>query len=152
MRKLGQTSLSLQPWTMILVFTLLCACSLGTEVGNGDRPKPSEESTERNPKSVGSPESQPPMENAMENGSPTSSGPVTSPPPSGPVNGGADSATTSPSKATVQTGNPADANCLAKGGRLEAKKDARGNAYALCYLPNGVTCESWAFFRGECPR
>lgn len=152
MRRLGQTSLSLQAWTMVLVFALLCACSLGTEVGNGDRPKPSEESTERNPKSVASTESQPPMENAMENGSPTSSGPASSRTTSGPVNGGGGSGTTSPAKPPVQTGNPADANCLANGGRLEAKKDARGNEYSLCYLPNGVICESWSLFRGECPR
>jgi putative hemolysin len=136
---------------MVLASSLLYACSLGTEVGNGNRPKPSEEPTNRNPQSDSSNESQPQNDNTVDTKSPTSA-PVTSPPPSSPVNGGGAPSTASPSNATVQTGNPADANCLAKGGRLEAKKDARGNAYSLCHLPNGVTCESWAFFRGECPK
>jgi hypothetical protein len=143
MRNQGQKSWSLHTWTVVLTLSLLCACSLGTEVGNGDRPKPSEEPTASNPAPNRSAEG---PSDTKENGD------NPSPPSSGPVNGGGDAATNSPSKANVQTGNPADVNCLAKGGRLEAKKDPRGNEYSLCHLPSGVTCESWAFFRGECPR
>ena len=46
--------------------------------------------------------------------------------------------------------NPASVNCAKKGGKLQIKKDSRGNEYGACIFPNGRECEEWAFFRGQC--
>lgn len=35
----------------------------------------------------------------------------------------------------VGMANPASEFCVKQGGRLEPKKDAQGNEYALCHLP-----------------
>jgi len=47
----------------------------------------------------------------------------------------------------VSMANPASEYCLAQGGKLEMKKDAQGNEYALCHLPNGQVIEEWEYFR-----
>ena len=46
--------------------------------------------------------------------------------------------------------NPASVNCAKKGGKLQIKKDSRGNEYGACIFPNGRECEEWAYFRGQC--
>ncbi len=46
--------------------------------------------------------------------------------------------------------NPASANCVTLGGTVVTRKDAVGNAYAVCVFPNGSECEEWALYRNEC--
>ena len=46
--------------------------------------------------------------------------------------------------------NPASVNCAKKGGKLQIRKDTRGNEYGACVFLNGHECEEWALFRGEC--
>lgn len=47
----------------------------------------------------------------------------------------------------VGMANPASEFCVKQGGRLEPKKDAQGNEYALCHLPDGTVAEEWEYFR-----
>lgn len=47
----------------------------------------------------------------------------------------------------VGVANPASEFCVKQGGRLEPKKDAQGNEYALCHLPDGTVAEEWEYFR-----
>ena len=47
----------------------------------------------------------------------------------------------------VGMANPASVFCVKQGGRLEPKKDAEGNEYALCHLPDGTVVEEWDYFR-----
>lgn len=49
----------------------------------------------------------------------------------------------------VGMANPAAEFCVSQGGRLESKKDAEGNEYALCHLPDGSVVEEWAYFRAH---
>jgi len=46
--------------------------------------------------------------------------------------------------------NPAATNCLAKGGKLETRKNKNGE-YGVCLFDDNRQCEEWAFFRGQCP-
>ncbi len=46
--------------------------------------------------------------------------------------------------------NPASANCVQKGYRLDLRTDANGNQTGVCVFPDGSECEEWALFRGEC--
>ncbi len=46
--------------------------------------------------------------------------------------------------------NPASANCVQKGYRLDLRTDAHGNQIGVCVFPDKSECEEWAFFRGEC--
>lgn len=50
----------------------------------------------------------------------------------------------------VGMANPASVNCIQKGGKLQMVNTPAGQA-GYCTLPNGVRCEEWALFRGECP-
>lgn len=43
--------------------------------------------------------------------------------------------------------NPASEFCVKQGGKLERKKDAKGNEYAICHLPGGQVVEEWEYFR-----
>lgn len=45
--------------------------------------------------------------------------------------------------------NPASAYCVEKGGALEIRKEANGEA-GYCKFTDGSECEEWAFFRSEC--
>ncbi len=54
-----------------------------------------------------------------------------------------------PSEPGPGLANPASVHCIDEGGRLEMRTDANGT-YGVCVFPNGVECEEWAFFRGEC--
>lgn len=51
--------------------------------------------------------------------------------------------------AAVGMVNPASAYCVKQGGRLELRKDAAGNEFALCHLPDGRVVDEWAFFRSS---
>ncbi len=43
-------------------------------------------------------------------------------------------------------GNPASAYCTSVGGRLEIRKEAKGDA-GYCHLPDGRVVEEWQLFR-----
>ncbi|TNC15396.1 DUF333 domain-containing protein [Methylobacterium terricola] len=43
-------------------------------------------------------------------------------------------------------GNPASAYCTSVGGRLEIRKEAKGEA-GYCHLPDGRVVEEWQLFR-----
>jgi putative hemolysin len=45
--------------------------------------------------------------------------------------------------------NPASANCVEKGGKLDIRTEANGQV-GYCKFPDGSECEEWAFFRNEC--
>ncbi|MBU2566007.1 DUF333 domain-containing protein [Patescibacteria group bacterium] len=47
--------------------------------------------------------------------------------------------------------NPATVYCLAQGGEFVMNKTLNGNMAGYCKLPSNITCEIWAFYRGECP-
>ncbi|MFA5108241.1 MAG: DUF333 domain-containing protein [Candidatus Micrarchaeia archaeon] len=51
--------------------------------------------------------------------------------------------------ATVGIANPASANCIKLGGKLEIK-DEEGGQVGYCLLPDTTVCEEWALYRGEC--
>ena len=45
--------------------------------------------------------------------------------------------------------NPASQFCIAKGGKLEIRSAAGGQA-GFCLFSDGSECDEWAFFRGDC--
>ncbi len=45
--------------------------------------------------------------------------------------------------------NPASANCVEKGGKLDIRSEANGQV-GYCQFPDGSECEEWAYFRNEC--
>lgn len=46
--------------------------------------------------------------------------------------------------------NPASENCVAKGGRVEIRKNSDASEYGVCVFSDETECEEWALFRGEC--
>ncbi|MFH1181988.1 MAG: DUF333 domain-containing protein [Candidatus Woesearchaeota archaeon] len=46
--------------------------------------------------------------------------------------------------------NPASVFCEERGGTLEIITEAEGQV-GMCTLPDGSTCEEWAYYRGQCP-
>ena len=46
--------------------------------------------------------------------------------------------------------NPASVFCVEQGGQLELRTDAQGGQYGVCRFADGIECEEWAHFRGEC--
>nr|MDD3720796.1 DUF333 domain-containing protein [Candidatus Gracilibacteria bacterium] len=51
---------------------------------------------------------------------------------------------------TFALANPASVKCEADGGTLTIVKDSSGNESGVCTFTNGVSCDEWAYFRGEC--
>jgi putative hemolysin len=49
-----------------------------------------------------------------------------------------------------QIANPASANCVKKGGKVDIRTAADGSQSGVCVFPNGKKCDEWAFFKGEC--
>ncbi|MPW44677.1 DUF333 domain-containing protein [Acinetobacter guerrae] len=47
--------------------------------------------------------------------------------------------------------NPASQYCIEQGGKLEMKKNANGDEYANCILPDGRVVEEWQLFRQDHP-
>lgn len=45
--------------------------------------------------------------------------------------------------------NPASEHCVAKGGKVEIKKNAEGAEYGICHLPDGTQVEEWELFRRD---
>ncbi|OOR89929.1 hypothetical protein B0181_05840 [Moraxella caviae] len=62
-------------------------------------------------------------------------------------------ATSNPAQNTAQNTdvvgavNPASEFCVQQGGKLQIQKDAQGNEYGVCHLPNGKVVDEWEFFR-----
>ncbi|POZ60727.1 putative hemolysin [Chromobacterium alticapitis] len=56
-----------------------------------------------------------------------------------------------PQPQAVGMANPASVYCVKQGGKLLPQKDAAGNEYALCQLPDGRTVEEWTLFRSQQP-
>ncbi|WP_434657067.1 putative hemolysin [Chromobacterium violaceum] len=56
-----------------------------------------------------------------------------------------------PQPKAVGMANPASVHCVKQGGKLLPQKDAAGNEYALCQLPDGRTVEEWTLFRSQQP-
>lgn len=52
--------------------------------------------------------------------------------------------------ASAQLPNPASANCVDEGGRVEITDDPDGGERGTCVFPDGSRCDEWALFRGEC--
>jgi putative hemolysin len=50
----------------------------------------------------------------------------------------------------TQMANPASEYCIEQGGTLEIIEDETGGEIGMCTLPNGIICEEWSLFRGEC--
>lgn len=50
---------------------------------------------------------------------------------------------------STQIANPASTFCIENGGTLEIVNEADGQV-GICTLSNGIKCEEWAYFRGEC--
>lgn len=47
--------------------------------------------------------------------------------------------------------NPASKHCIEQGGTLRIVTATDGSEHGVCTLKNGMGCEEWAYFRGECP-
>ncbi|AVG14724.1 MULTISPECIES: putative hemolysin [Chromobacteriaceae] len=56
-----------------------------------------------------------------------------------------------PQPQAVGMANPASVHCVKQGGKLLPQKDASGNEYALCQLPDGRAVEEWTLFRSQQP-
>lgn len=57
-----------------------------------------------------------------------------------------------PTKPKEEVGlpNPASVYCKEQGGKLEIRKEEKGDKYGVCVFSDGSECEEWAFFRREC--
>jgi len=51
----------------------------------------------------------------------------------------------------VGRANPASLHCIEKGGELRIEVAADGGQVGICVLEDGVECDEWALYRGECP-
>ena len=59
-----------------------------------------------------------------------------------------DSTATDMSQAGIP--NPASVNCTKEGNKSEISTAADRSQSGICVLPDGSTCDEWAYFRGEC--
>jgi putative hemolysin len=46
--------------------------------------------------------------------------------------------------------NPAAVYCEEQGYSYEIREEADGGQYGVCISPEGIECDEWAFYRGEC--
>jgi putative hemolysin len=64
------------------------------------------------------------------------------------------SASCSPTQASPTTlpnmANPASVFCEQQGNTLEIRTAADGSQSGVCIFPDGIECDEWAYFRGEC--
>lgn len=51
---------------------------------------------------------------------------------------------------SVGIANPASTYCVQHGGEVRIVTDSDGSQRGDCLLPNGKTCDEWAYFRNEC--
>lgn len=47
--------------------------------------------------------------------------------------------------------NPATIYCLQQGGKFNMRKSLDGSTEGLCTLSDNITCEVWAYYKGDCP-
>ncbi|OHB14668.1 MAG: hypothetical protein A2431_00465 [Candidatus Zambryskibacteria bacterium RIFOXYC1_FULL_39_10] len=47
--------------------------------------------------------------------------------------------------------NPASVNCIENGGKLAIVDKPEGQI-GMCTFSDGIVCEEWAYFRGECQK
>jgi putative hemolysin len=59
------------------------------------------------------------------------------------------SAKATPTQSQIGLPNPASKYCVDKGGKLEIRDEAGGQA-GYCIFPDGSECDEWAYFRGQC--
>ena len=55
-----------------------------------------------------------------------------------------------PTSEPVGLPNPAAVNCINTGGSLQTRDATDGSQTTYCVFPDGLECEQWAMFRGEC--
>jgi len=48
----------------------------------------------------------------------------------------------------AELANPASTYCVEQGGKLEIRKEAKGDT-GYCHLPDGKVVEEWEFFRAR---
>lgn len=53
-----------------------------------------------------------------------------------------------PADEPVGLANPASTYCVEQGGKLEIRKEAKGET-GYCHLPDGRVIEEWEFFRSS---
>jgi putative hemolysin len=46
--------------------------------------------------------------------------------------------------------NPASVFCEQQGNKLDIRPAADGNQSGICISPDGIECDEWAYYRGEC--
>ncbi len=78
--------------------------------------------------------------------------PASSPPqvPPGPQGNGPGTPGQGNAGGGVGMANPASKHCIAKGGKLEIRADAKGNESGVCIFADGSSCDEWAFMDGKC--
>ncbi|MHB8831439.1 MAG: putative hemolysin [Patescibacteria group bacterium] len=47
--------------------------------------------------------------------------------------------------------NPATIYCLQQGGKFTMQKSLDGSTEGLCTLSDNITCDVWAYYKGDCP-
>ncbi|UTH75256.1 DUF333 domain-containing protein [Chromobacterium sp. IIBBL 290-4] len=57
-----------------------------------------------------------------------------------------------PQAPLIGMANPASVFCKEQAGKLEMRKDASGNEYGMCHLPDGRVVDEWAFYREKHPQ
>lgn len=50
-------------------------------------------------------------------------------------------------QSTYKLPNPASEHCIAKGGKVDIRKDQAGNEKGMCVFEDGRECDEWAFYR-----
>lgn len=50
-----------------------------------------------------------------------------------------------------QLANPASVNCENLGGEITIKTRSDGGQYGVCEFGEGMACEEWALYKGNCP-
>jgi putative hemolysin len=51
----------------------------------------------------------------------------------------------------TQIPNPAAVYCEQQGGTIRIEMDETGGQRGICILTDGMECDEWAYYRGECP-
>ena len=51
---------------------------------------------------------------------------------------------------TADMANPASVFCEEQGGTVDIRVDEEGNQTGFCVFSDGIECDEWAYFRGEC--
>ncbi len=58
--------------------------------------------------------------------------------------------TTTENPEEVEVANPAAVYCEENGGTLMPREDEKGEKLSLCVFNNGIACEEWDFYNGDC--